>query len=193
MRQSAGSFPTILGLETVDLRVSPDRFWKQLLRDQGLTVGRLDSRYTGKDRDNGGEQVDNDPSFYGIDAGYTAAVNSWERDGLGFKTDLEYQSISNQIPGWEFALTPGQSDTYLTVAPYIGTALRENSGLRMFVAQGYYDMATPFFGAEYSLNRFGFDRNRIEYKYYEAGHMMYVRDEDRRKLSADVREFIRRR
>ena len=54
-------------------------------------------------------------------------------------------------------------------------------------------MATPFFGAEYSLNRMGFDRSRIEYKYYEAGHMMYVRDEDRRKLSADLRDFIRRR
>jgi carboxypeptidase C (cathepsin A) len=180
-------------LDRVNLRVTPDRFYKELLRDRGLTIGRLDTRYTGKDRDDGGETPENDPSFFGIDAGYTAAVNAWERDGLGFKTDREYQSISNQIPGWEFALTPGQDDVYFTVAPYIGTALRENSGLRIFVAQGYYDFATPFFGAEYSLNRPGFDRNRIEYQYYEAGHMMYVRDEDRRKLSDDVRAFIRRR
>ncbi len=180
-------------LDQVNLRVTPDRFYKQLLRDRGLTIGRLDSRYTGKDRDNGGEAPDNDPSFFGIDAGYTAAVNAWERDGLGFKTDREYQSISNAILSWELALTPGQSDIYFTVAPYIGTALRENSGLRVFVAQGYYDFATPFFGAEYSLNRFGFDRSRIDYHYYNAGHMMYVRDEDRRNLSADVREFIRRR
>ncbi|MCF3971993.1 hypothetical protein L2D92_32950, partial [Pseudomonas aeruginosa] len=75
------------------LRVTPQRFYKELLRDRGLTVGRLDSRYTGKDYDNAGEGPDNDPSFYGIDASYTAAINSWSRDGLGFKTDREYQSI----------------------------------------------------------------------------------------------------
>src|SRR3546814_995156 len=68
-------------LESADLRVTPSRFYKELLRDRGLTVGRLDSRYTGKDYDSAGESPDNDPSFYGIDASYTAAINSWSRDG----------------------------------------------------------------------------------------------------------------
>ena len=180
-------------LDQNELRVSPGRFWKELLRDRGLVVGRLDSRYTGKDRDNAGEFFDNDPSFYGIDAGYTAAVNSWERDGLGFKTDREYMSISNSITDWDWKISTNDDLFYLNVAPYLGTALRENSGLKIFVAQGYYDFATPFFGAEYSLSRAGIPQDRIVYKYYDAGHMMYVRDEDRVKLSADVRDFIRQR
>ena len=71
--------------------------------------------------------------------------------------------------------------------------MRENSGLRVFVAQGYYDFATPFFAAEYALTRTGIPQDRVEYQYYEAGHMMYVRDEDRAKLSRDVRRFIRSR
>ena len=79
------------------------------------------------------------------------------------------------------------------VAPYIGQALRENSGLKVLVAQGYYDFATPFFAAEYALSRTGIPQDRIRYTYYDAGHMMYIRDEDRHKLSADIRAFIRAR
>jgi len=180
-------------LESADLRVTPARFWKELLRDRGLTVGRLDSRYTGKDYDNAGENFDQDPSFYGIDAGYTAAVNQWEREGLGFKTDREYQSISQLIPEWDWRIGDRDTNAYLNVTPYIGKAMRENSGLRVFVAQGYYDFATPFFAAEYALTRTGIPQDRVEYHYYQAGHMMYVRDEDRVKLSRDIRTFIRSR
>ncbi len=180
-------------LDQADLRVTPDRFYKQLLRDRGVTVGRLDSRYTGKDYDNAGEGPDNDPSFYGIDAGYTAAINSWARGPLGFKTDREYQSISGIGRDWDWRIGGRDANAYLNVAPYIGTALRENSGLKVLVAQGYYDFATPFFAAEYALSRTGIPQDRIEYHYYDAGHMMYVRDEDRRKLTADIRAFIRSR
>lgn len=180
-------------LESADLRVTPSRFYKELLRDRGLTVGRLDSRYTGKDYDNAGETPDNDPSFYGIDAGYTAAINSWSRDTLGFKTDREYQSIGSIGGQWDWRIGGRDSNAYLNVAPYIGQALRENSGLRVLVSQGYYDFATPFFAAEYALSRTGIPQDRIEYKYYDAGHMMYIRDEDRHKLSADIRAFIRKR
>jgi len=179
-------------LERADLRPSPGRFWKELLRDRGLVVGRLDSRYTGRDRDNAGEEFDNDPSFYGIDAGYTAAVNAYVRDELGFKTDRSYVTIGSVQP-WDWDLGPGEATYYKSVAPYIGKALRENSGLRVLVAQGYYDFATPFFGAEYALTRTGFPADRIRFEYYESGHMMYVRDEDREKLSRDVRDFIRAR
>ncbi len=179
-------------LEQADLRVTDQRFYKELLRDRGLTIGRLDSRYTGRDYDSAGETPDNDPSFYGIDAGYTAAINSWTRDTLGFQTDREYQSIGRE-PGrnWEWSLSGGSRGAYLNVAPFIGEAMRQNSGLRTFVAQGYYDFATPFFGAEYSLKRTGIPQDRVEWHYYDAGHMMYVRDEDRAKLSRDIRRFIR--
>ena len=180
-------------LEKADLRVTPARFFKELLRDRGLTIGRLDSRYTGKDYDNAGENVDNDPSFYGIDAGYTAAVNAWERGVLGFKTDREYQSISGVGRDWDWKIGGRDAEAYLNVAPYIGQALRENSGLRVFVGQGYYDFATPFFGAEYALSRTGIPQDRVQFHYYHAGHMMYVHDEDRRKLTSDIRQFIRSR
>ena len=180
-------------LEQADLRVTPGRFYKELLRDRGLTIGRLDARYTGRDFDNAGETPDNDPSFFGIDAGYTAAVNQHLRETLGFRTDRSYVTIG-QVGPWDWRLGGGRdNDVYVNGAPYIGRGLRENAGLRVFVGQGYFDFATPFFGAEYSLTRTGIPQDRIHYRYYGSGHMMYVRDEDRSQLSRDVREFIRAR
>ena len=180
-------------LDRADLRVTSGRFYKELLRDRGLTVGRLDSRYTGKDYDSAGEYPDNDPSFYGIDGGYTAAANSYFRDTIGFRSDQQYVTIG-RVGDWDWKLPGGRdSNAYLNVTPYLGKALRENSGLRIFVGQGWYDFATPFFAAEYALTRTGIPQDRIVYSYYDSGHMMYVRDEDRSKLSADVRAFIRGR
>jgi carboxypeptidase C (cathepsin A) len=179
-------------LEQADLRVTDSRFYKELLRDRGLTVGRLDARYTGRDFDNAGEQTDNDPSFYGIDAGYTAALNSWVRDGLKFRSDRSYVTIGS-VGDWDWNIGGGDLKYYRNVAPYLGKAMRENSGLRLFVGQGYFDFATPFMGAEYALSRTGFPTDRIEYRYYGSGHMMYVRDDDRTKLSRDIRNFIRGR
>ena len=180
-------------LENADLRVTPGRFYKELLRDQGLTVGRLDSRYTGKDYDNAGEGPDNDPSFYGIDGGYTAAANAFLRSTIGYQTERDYVTIGG-VNDWDWKLKGGRdTNAYLNVAPYLGRALRENAQMRVFVAQGWYDFATPFFAAEYSLSRTGMPQDRITWEYYDAGHMMYVRDEDRRKLSDDVRRFIRAR
>ena len=181
-------------LEAADLRVSDQRFYKELLRDRGLVIGRLDARYTGRDYDSAGETPDNDPSFYGIDAGYTAALNEWVRGGLGFRTERHYSTIGG-VNNWNWDLTDqgGEATYYKSVAPYIGKAMRENSGLRVFVGQGYFDFATPFFGAEYALTRTGIPQDRVHYHYYGSGHMMYVRDEDRAKLSRDVRDFIRAR
>lgn len=180
-------------LDRADLRVEPARFYKELLRDRGLTVGRLDSRYTGRDYDSAGETPDNDPSFYGIDAGYTAAINAHVRETLGYRTDRSYVTIGNVGP-WDWRLGQGRDrDAYLNVTPYLGKAMRENSGLRLFVGQGYYDFATPFFAAEYALTRTGIPQDRVAYRYYGSGHMMYVRDDDRSALARDVRAFIRGR
>jgi carboxypeptidase C (cathepsin A) len=180
-------------LEQANLRVEPARFYKELLRDRGLTVGRLDSRYTGRDYDNAGETPDNDPSFYGIDAGYTAAINAWLRGPLGYRTERSYVTIGSVGP-WDWQIPGGRdANAYLNLTPYLGKAMRENSGMRIFVGQGYYDFATPFFAAEYALSRTGIPQERIEYRYYGSGHMMYVRDEDRSALSRDVRAFIRGR
>lgn len=180
-------------LERADLRVSSARFYKELLRDRGLTIGRLDARYTGRDYDNAGETPDNDPSFYGIDAGYTAAANAYLRDTVGYRTERDYVTIGG-VSDWDWRIAGGRdANAYFNVTPYLGRAMRENSDLRVFVGQGWYDFATPFFAAEYALTRTGIPQDRIVYAYYDSGHMMYVRDEDRVKLSADVRAFIRDR
>ena len=182
-------------VDNADLRVTPGRFYKELLRDRGQTIGRLDTRYTGVDYDRAGEEPDNDPSFYAIDGAYTAAINSYLRDDLNLKIDRQYVTIGG-VNEWDWKLADQKGrdgEVYVNVAPYLGRAMRENSGLRVFVGQGWYDFATPFFGAEYSLGRSGFDPARIQFHYYDAGHMMYVRPEDLRKLSADIRAFIRAR
>jgi len=179
-------------LEQADLRVTPERYYKELLRDRGLTVGRLDSRYTGRDYDNAGERPDNDPSFYGIDGGYTAAINAYLRDQLKFATDQSYVTIGRVQP-WDWDLGSGDPVYYKNVTPYLGRAMRENSGMRLFVGQGYFDFATPFMGAEYALSRTGVPQDRVLFRYYGSGHMMYVRDDDRSQLTRDVRAFIRGR
>ena len=166
-------------LEQADLRVTSGRFYKELLRDRGLTVGRLDSRYTGKDYDNAGETPDNDPSFYGIDAGYTAAANAYFRETIGYNPERQYVTIGG-VRDWDWRLEGGRdTNAYLNVTPFLGKALRENSAMRIFVGQGWYDFATPFFAAEYALTRTGIPQDRIVYSYYDSGHMRYVRDEDR--------------
>ena len=177
-------------LENADLRVTPGRFYKELLRDRGVTIGRLDARYTGKDYDNAGEEPDNDPSFYGIDGAYTAAMNSYSRDVLKFSPEREYSTIGG-VRDWDWRIGGRDANAYLNVAPYIGRALRENSGLRVFVGQGWYDFATPFFAAEYSLSRTGIPQDRVQFHYYDSGHMMYVNEADLARLSGDIRGFIR--
>ncbi len=177
-------------LDLANLRVSYQRFSKELLRDQGLSIGRLDSRFKGKDFDNAGETPDNDPSFYGIDGAYTAAINEYLRKDLKVKIDREYNIIG--LDGkWNWDISNGYRNPYLNVAPYIGKAMRENKHLRVFNAAGYYDFATPLLGAEYSLNRNGIDEKRVTKKYYEAGHMMYIHHPSLNKLVSDIRAFIK--
>jgi carboxypeptidase C (cathepsin A) len=173
--------------ELANLRVRPDRFQKELLRERGLTVGRLDSRYTGQDLDAAGESPDEDPSFYGIDGAYATALNAYLRGPLKFDLPDQYKVIGGLSGRWDWEL---DEPFYFNVAPYIGEAMRQNSSLAVFVAAGYYDMATPFFGAEYSLNRSGVVPARLSFAYYEAGHMMYVNHAALAKLQADVRAFV---
>ena len=105
---------------------------------------------------------------------------------------VESEFIIGGLGGsWDWDLGRGRG-TYLNVASYIGDAMRQNSGLHVFVAAGYYDFATPFHGAEYSLNRSGIIPERVHFEYYESGHMMYVHHPSLAKLLGDVRSFITR-
>jgi len=177
-------------LEQTHLRIRPQRFMKELLRDQGKTVGRLDSRFTGRDYDAAGERPENDPSFYGIDASYTAAVNHYLRETLGVDFKRQYSTIGGLSGDWNWELPERRRQAYRNVAQYLGRAMRENSDLRVFNAAGYYDFATPFFGAEYALTRNGIPTDRVRFEYYKAGHMMYIHHPSLDKLAEDVRGFI---
>ncbi|XOV78724.1 MAG: S10 family peptidase [Aestuariibacter sp.] len=177
-------------LELANLRVHFQRFNKELMRDEGFALGRLDSRFKGDEYDDAGEFPETDPSFYGIDGSYTAALNHWVRGELAFNPDREYTIIGG-VKNWDWSTRQdGRREPYLNVAPYIGKAMRGNKDLKVFNAAGYFDFATPFLGAEYSLQRNGIDPERVTYKYYPAGHMMYIHHPSFDQLLNDVRTFI---
>ncbi|GLS83368.1 S10 family peptidase [Paraferrimonas haliotis] len=176
-------------LDRVNLRVSAHRYTKQLLRDQDLTVGRLDSRYTGVDYDSGGEYIDNDPSGYGISGAYTAAIQDYLFRVLKVDTKRKFQVLSVDVNrGWNWNVS-GKQMHFVNVAPYLGRAMRENSGLKVFVANGYFDFATPFFATENTFADNGIDNSRVTMAYYPAGHMMYVEPQSLQKLVKDMRAF----
>ena len=174
-----------------DLRITDDRFYKELLREDGLVVGRLDSRYTGQDLDAAGESPEDDPAMYGIDGAYTAAINAYLANDLGVTMDRPYHIFGNVFRDWNWQVREtGFRSFNVNVGPYIGTAMRQNDDLRVLVAAGYYDFATPLFDAELSFRRNGVVPERVELTYYEAGHMMYVHEPSLERFLADVRAFL---
>lgn len=179
-------------LDQTNLRINAFRFMKQYGRDQGFTVGRFDSRYTGRDLDEAGETFDNDPSGYGIAPSYTAAFNHYVADEL--KVDLgvrPFKTLSGE-PGrnWDWAGKKRGGYVNLNVAEGLGQVMRENKDLRVWLASGYYDLATPFFAAETTLAANGLVKDRVSYTYYEAGHMMYLHHPSFDKLMQDIRNFV---
>lgn len=172
-----------------NLRIIDYRFMKELLRNEGKTIGRFDSRYTGKDYDDVGEAFENDASAYGIDGAYVAALNDYFSRDLNIKRDEPYEILSIKAnEKWKW-LAGGFG--YPNVAPYLARGMTENPKLNLFVANGYYDLATPFFSTEYVFKHYGFDKSRIEMKYYDAGHMMYVHQPSMERFTSEVRNFIR--
>ncbi|TDF34623.1 peptidase S10 [Alteromonadaceae bacterium M269] len=175
-------------INLANLRVHYQRFNKELLRDEGYVLGRLDSRFKGREYDDAGEFPEVDPSFYGIDGSYTAALNHWVRESLEFNPDREYTIIGG-VRDWQ-AESKGYPASYFNVTPHIGKAMRGNKDLRVFNAAGYFDFATPLLGAEYALDRSGVIADRVTYKYYPAGHMMYIHHPSLDTLLTDIRQFI---
>jgi carboxypeptidase C (cathepsin A) len=192
----AAKFAAYTGLgeqyvKNANLRVRNMRFMKELLRNEGHTVGRLDSRYKGVDYEGTGATFDGDPSGYGIDAAYTAGINHYLLNDLNVNIERRYEVLSGKPwPHWAEPRTQGYSEGYPNVAPFVGTAMRENKDFRAMVANGYYDLATPFFASENTFNANGIDTNRVVFTYYEAGHMMYVHEPSLEAFVKDVRDFI---
>jgi carboxypeptidase C (cathepsin A) len=178
-------------LDRVNLRPEIMRFTKELLRDQRRTVGRLDSRFTGIDRDSGGEMFEHDPSMSAIIGPYTAAFNDYVRRELQFESDLPYEVLNFKAhEQWSFAQ---HENRYVEVAETLRKAIAINPHLKVFVANGYYDLATPYFATEYTFNHLGLDpslRPSISMGYYEAGHMMYIHLPSLAQLKQDLAAFI---
>ena len=176
-------------VEDADLRIDAGRFRKELLRDRGRTVGRLDSRFLGRDRDDAGETYEYDPSMAAIRPPYTAAFNDYVRRELGYEDENHYWILGGGIGRWDFGR--GGSG-YPETRSALRDALLRNPYMRIFVASGYYDMATPFFAAEYTMNHLGVPeamRGQITIAEYEAGHMMYIDEESLVKFKDDVAAF----
>ena len=179
-------------VERNNLRVNLPRFAKELLRDQRTTVGRLDSRYKGIDRDAGGDSFEYDPSYAAIQEPYTAAWNAYVRTELDFRhdPDITYEIIANLYEKWDYSKFMGQ---YVNVADTLRKAMSSNRHLRVHVASAFYDLATPYFATEYTLSHLGLEpelHENINTSTYESGHMMYVRHEDLAKLKSELAAFI---
>ena len=178
-------------IDRVNLRIEIMRFTKELLRDQRRTVGRLDSRFTGIDRDSGGEMFEHDPSMSAITGPYTATFYDYVRRELKFESDLPYEVLNFKAnEQWSFAQ---HENRYVEVAETLRKAMAINPHLKVFVANGYYDLATPYFATEYTFNHLSLDPSlqpNISMGYYEAGHMMYIHLPSLAKLKQDLTAFI---
>ncbi len=167
-------------------RIRDDRFFKELMRDDGKTVGRYDSRYIGEDADDAGEGFSYDPSYSAVSGLFNGVLNEYMRKDLNYKSDLPYEALTNVWP-WKLP-----ENGYLDVSETLRSAMTQNPSLKVMVACGYYDLATPFYNAEYAVNHMGLRadvRNNITLTYYNAGHMMYVTKDDDAKLKADAMKF----
>jgi carboxypeptidase C (cathepsin A) len=177
-------------VDNSDLRVDLGRFNKELLRDQRRTSGRLDSRFTGIDANAGGERPDFDPSMSAIRPPYTAAFNDYVRRDLGFKTDAVYHILGGGFTSpWNW----GSDNAYADTSVALKSAFSKNPFMKVFVAFGYYDMATPYFAAEYTIDHMNLDptlKANIKTAYYEAGHMMYIETKSLAKLKSDMATFV---
>ncbi len=177
-------------IENCNLRVELSKFNKELLREQKRTTGRLDSRFTGIDSRPAGDGPEFDPSMTAIRPPYTAALNQYVRGELGYKTDLVYHILGG---GFTTPWNWNADNTYANTSVALRSAFAKNPFLKVFVAYGYYDMATPYFAAEYTVDHMNLDptlKANIRTAYYEAGHMMYIDTKSLAKLKQDVAAFL---
>lgn len=180
-------------IQDVNLRVNMPRFPKEVLRDEGYTVGRFDSRFKGRDREDAGESHDYDPSYAAIRSIYTESMNDYLRRELGYESDMRYEILTNVWP-WSFR---GVGDNqYLNIADRLRGVMHQIPSMRVFIASGYYDLATPYFATDWTVDHMFLRpevRENVETHYYEAGHMMYMRETQLKKLRDDLVGFYGKR
>jgi len=180
-----------------NLRVTRPQFRAELLRSRGLAIGYYDGRYNSPIYDLLEENAQEEPSYTAIVGGFTAAFNSYVRDELKFGDDMHYEVLGNQPAEkwkWKSASNVGEGwPTSPNVEPDLASDLLDNANLRVQVENGYFDLSTPFFGTEFTMDHLLLPKSaqdRIDFKFYDAGHMMYLRESALRNLADNVRAFI---
>lgn len=169
-----------------NLRINIFDFVTELKKDEHRTIGRLDSRIVGIASDDGFY----DPSMEAIMGGYTAAMNDYARRELKYTNDLPYEILTGRVQPWSYANVENQ---YLNVAETLKQAMTKNTFLKVWIANGYYDLATPYFATKYTVDHMGLDpavRGNLTLTYYEAGHMMYIHKDSLAKLKKDADAFL---
>ena len=177
-------------VDRVNLRPEHIRFLTELLRDQRRTVGRIDGRFTGWESDYGLEHWTADPSLDAITGPYTAVLNHYVRAELGYASDLPYEILTARVQPWSFKEFEAQ---HVYVLDKLAKAMRANSHMRVHVACGYYDVATPYFAAQDDVAHLPVPAElaaNIEFSYFESGHMMYVHEPSRLAQSAQLAAFV---
>ncbi|MDO6427926.1 carboxypeptidase [Thalassotalea sp. 1_MG-2023] len=167
-----------------NMDINPSYFWKALLRDKKQTIGRLDSRYLGIDKKASGSRPDYSAELTSWLHSFTPAINYYLREELGYKTDLKYAMFGDVHP-WD--------RTNNNTGENLRQAMAQNPYLNVMVQSGYYDGATNYFDAKYTmwqLDPSGQMKDRLSFKGYRSGHMMYLRYDDLKQSNQDVREFI---
>ncbi len=174
-----------------NLRVSDSRFFKELLRARGQIVGRLDSRFIGYDKDSGGETIEHDPSFNGLRQAYSSCINQYLREDLKFTQTNPYNVIALLWDKWSYKEF---TNKYVNVGDSLRQAMHGNPNLKIYVASGYYDLATPHASGDFTLAHLGLHeslRKNIQIRYYESGHMMYVHKASLEQMGKDLRQLVK--
>ncbi|MCJ7432740.1 MAG: hypothetical protein MUO77_04565 [Anaerolineales bacterium] len=178
-------------IQRTNLRILDQHYFKELLRERGRTIGRLDSRFTGIDRSGVTERHEYDPLLTNVLGPYTATFYDYVRAELKFESDLPYEILTEKVHPWSYAQFENQ---YLNVVETLRQAMTYNHYLKVFVANGYFDLGTPYFATEYTFNHLGLDeslRGNISMEYYDAGHMMYIHLPSLKKMKKDLTKFIK--
>jgi carboxypeptidase C (cathepsin A) len=161
-------------IEQSNLRIPEGPFTKELLRDRRKTIGRYDSRLVGEDFNAVGSNPEYDPSYASVQGVFTAMFNNYVRADLKYESDMDYQVLTDKVQPWNY---DHFQNRYVNVAEMLRQAMTQNPNLKVMIANGYYDLATPFFATEYTVSHIGLESalsKNISLTYCEAGHMLYT-------------------
>ena len=174
-----------------DLRPTEFRYFKELLRERGQVVGRLDSRFLGQDHDDAGEHPENDPFMHAVVGAYATGINRLLKDTLKYEADAPYVV---HAPIWDKWSWKGFENRYVNVGASLRKAMQANPHMRVYVASGYYDLGTPHAAGDYTLNHLGLRdgaRAKVSVSYFEAGHMMYIHQPSLARMAKELRAFVK--